>query len=141
MKISEILSEAPVDKLAQTVGQTAFKAGQAVGSKMPAPSDVAAIKKGAKSGFAKWATGKSELKPSSGGSSDAGLVQAIINQDDTVDKTSIADLKRRLPTIKLHWSADPNAISAALDQAIEGGMLDTNHVKNLKIFLQSLKKV
>lgn len=147
MKISDIILEAPIEKLGQKIGQGAFNVGKTAGKVAakitPNDSTVRAVKQGVGSGIMKWATGSGTLEKNkvSSRSNYQTLIQGIIDQSQDIDSQEIAEFRKKINAMNLHWSLDKNVIDNALAQAIENKPLDVNQINELKKLQSKLKKV
>jgi hypothetical protein len=148
MKINQIIGEAPIAQVGQSVGKAAFNvgktAGQAVQSVKPAvanaKADAKAIGRGVKSGLWAWGTGqKPEIKNTK--NSDAVVLQRIIDNDTSLSAETITQLQNKLPTMKLNWKVDRNTAMTALAQAADNKPLDVTQINSLKVLKQNLEKV
>jgi len=158
MKITEIITEGPLDTAGTAVGtaagKTAFGAGQLVGKAAAKLSGSntnvvdrdrsvnvgKALKTGIKGGIMQWATGKGFGAENLAKDQNIELIGNIIANKQVV-KAEIQELIGELSTMPLSWKVDRNAVSQALSRAEKGENLDTNDINALKSLLQDLKKV
>lgn len=158
MKIYELIQESPLDTVGTTVGkptgQAAFSVGKLAGRAGAALSGSKAdvvdkdrsanvgrsVAKGIKGGIMQWATGKNDAVADLGKDQNIDLVNNIIAGREVV-KAELQELIRELPTLKISWKVDRDAVAQALARADKGENLNINDTNALKALVKDLKKV
>lgn len=161
MKIRDIVTEAPLDTpldkpaaaVGKTAGKAAFGAGELAGKiaskfgsgnanakltqKDRSPNTLQAIGQGIKQGTQQHFLGKSKDYSTKNWST---VVDQVID-GDKVNADELNTLLKELPSIKLSWKVDRNAVTAALTKYSQGQSIDSTERNALKIMSRDLKEI
>lgn len=161
MKIREVIVEAPLDTpldpagtaVGRGVGKTGYGAGYLAGKiaskfgsgktdpnltqKDRSPSTLQAIGQGIKQGTQQHFLGKSKDYATKNWST---VIDQVID-GDKVNADELNTLLRELPSIKLSWKVDRNAVTAALTKYSKGESIDATDRNALKIMSRDLKEI
>lgn len=161
MKIRDVVLEAPLDTpldpagtaVGRGVGKTGYGAGYLAGKiaskfggsgqnanltqKDRSPGMLKAIGQGIKQGTQQHFLGKSKDYATKNWSV---VVDQVID-GDKVNADELNTLIRELPSIKLSWRVDRNAVTTALTKYSKGESIDANEKNALKIMSKDLKEI
>ena len=159
MKIKELLSEldTALDPAGTAVGKGVGKAGYGVGyaagkiaskfgssgqdsnvtQKDRSPGLLRSIGQGIKQGTQQHFLGKSKDYATKNWSV---IVDKVVD-GDKVNADELNKLIRELPSIKLSWRVDRNAVTTALSKYSKGQSIDSNEINALKTMSKDLKEI